>query len=53
VNALEAAAILTRANAAISWAAAGDRENTASNWDALVRFVGKLTDDGTKKEVVR
>lgn len=44
----EGAAVLFRANAAISMAANDDREGTRRNWEALVSLVVKQTGNGSR-----
>lgn len=43
----EGAAVLFRANAAISMAANNDEEGTRRNWEALVALVGRQTGSGS------
>lgn len=46
----EGAAVLFRANAAITMAANGDQEGTRRNWEALVALIGRQTGNGTSND---
>ena len=42
MNSAEGKALLSRANAAITWAAEGDHDRTQANWEDLVYLVKSI-----------